>query len=171
MKPEYFEWYELLRSHPHIPGRYPGNFTNSLWRNFFLCGGVEKFWVSSQDKINDQTMIPTTFGVLKWPWGILMFSGWIWTFSFSNHLLRQWPKWLRQSPMWSCWSPVLLLPLCCTNFFSEWRIHGTNGIFTYLNLAMRTFSSCSPLKKSFFTKPKKKRHMRQLWCWYWLVTV
>ena len=37
-----------LRSHPHTPGRYPGRFTNSLWRNFFLCGGLGKFGVSSQ---------------------------------------------------------------------------------------------------------------------------
>ena len=37
-----------LRSHPHTPGRYPGNFTNSLWRNFVLCGGLGKFGVSSQ---------------------------------------------------------------------------------------------------------------------------
>ncbi len=38
----------VQRSHPHTPGRYPGNFTNSLWRNFFLCGGLGKFGVSSQ---------------------------------------------------------------------------------------------------------------------------
>ena len=32
-----------LRSHPHTPGRYPGRFTNSLWRNwFFLCGGERR---------------------------------------------------------------------------------------------------------------------------------
>ena len=27
-----------LRSHPHTPGRYPGCFTNSLWRNSFFLG-------------------------------------------------------------------------------------------------------------------------------------
>ena len=39
-----------LKSHPHgPPGRWaPRNFTNSLWRNFFLCGGLGKFGVSSQ---------------------------------------------------------------------------------------------------------------------------
>ena len=28
----------FLRSHPHTPGRYPGRFTNSLWRNSFFLG-------------------------------------------------------------------------------------------------------------------------------------
>ena len=37
-----------LRSHPHTPGRYPGRFINSLWRNFLRCGGLGKFGVSSQ---------------------------------------------------------------------------------------------------------------------------
>ena len=37
-----------LRSHPHIPGRYPGCFTNSLWRISFLCWVLGKFGVSSQ---------------------------------------------------------------------------------------------------------------------------
>ena len=31
-----------LRYHLHSPGRYPGPFTNSFWRNFFLCGGLGK---------------------------------------------------------------------------------------------------------------------------------
>ena len=35
------------RSHSHTPGRYSGPFTNSLWRNFLLCGGVGKVGVSS----------------------------------------------------------------------------------------------------------------------------
>ena len=37
-----------LRSHPHTPGRYPGCFTNSLWRISFLCGVLGKFGVPSQ---------------------------------------------------------------------------------------------------------------------------
>ena len=38
-----------LRSHPHgPPGRYPGCFTNSLWRVSFLCWVLGKFGVSSQ---------------------------------------------------------------------------------------------------------------------------
>ena len=31
----------ILRSHPGPPGRYPGPFTNSFWRNFFLWGFAE----------------------------------------------------------------------------------------------------------------------------------
>ena len=31
-------WYNLLRCHPHTPGRYLGCFTNSLWRNSFFLG-------------------------------------------------------------------------------------------------------------------------------------
>jgi len=40
----------ILRSHPHTPGRYPGRFTNSLWRNLFLYSlwGFGEVWVSSQ---------------------------------------------------------------------------------------------------------------------------
>ena len=36
-----------VRSHPHTPGRYPGRFTNRLWRNFmeFLClWGFGEVW-------------------------------------------------------------------------------------------------------------------------------
>ena len=35
-------WWEIIsvRSHPHTPGRYPGRFTNSLWRNFFVWGSL-----------------------------------------------------------------------------------------------------------------------------------
>ena len=40
--------YIILRFHPHTPGRYPANFTNSLWRNFLLCVGLGKCGVSSQ---------------------------------------------------------------------------------------------------------------------------
>ena len=39
----------FLRSHPHgPPGRYPGHFNNSFWRNFFLGGGLGKSGVPLQ---------------------------------------------------------------------------------------------------------------------------
>ena len=46
-----FFWFRSnkhLRSHPCTPGRYPGPFTNSFWRNFFPCRGLGKSGVSSQ---------------------------------------------------------------------------------------------------------------------------
>ena len=36
-----------LRSHPHTPGSYPGPFTKSFWRNFFLCGFGEVWSIFS----------------------------------------------------------------------------------------------------------------------------
>ena len=35
---------KTLRSHPHTPGRYSRLFTNSFYRNFFLCGGFGEVW-------------------------------------------------------------------------------------------------------------------------------
>ena len=45
----------ILRSHPHIPGRYRRPFTNSFWRNLFVSGGLGKSEVSFETSATSST--------------------------------------------------------------------------------------------------------------------
>ena len=93
-----------LRPHPHTPGRYPRCFTNSLWRNFFLCAGLGKSGVSSQGlwaKSWNKMKV-----AVRWCW--FLFKGLI--FRFNRHsFCFGWPGSCRHHPLttWRIYSTVL----------------------------------------------------------------
>ena len=43
-----YSWPKHSKISPTYPWKIPQTFPSSLWRNFFLCGGLGKFGVSSQ---------------------------------------------------------------------------------------------------------------------------